>query len=336
MPWDGAELHVAIRRSDGTIYGEYVVAGRPNKESISQPRWAPDGSLLFVWDTSGYWQLYQHDVLAKSTTQVALSGLDKSEFATAEVFLGRLASQTVVATFVHNAEAGIAVIDLPSNTYDALDLPYVSVNFNGIHRISNTQFALIASTGTSPMSLSIHGIDTINHAGSTVYGWAYRNLLKGKWGVIDTADIASCVTFLIREGLVDPKKSKAEYPNIWTGGISLYGVSCLAALETATHKFESRFVEGLLLGPEDPDCDAQTKESVYRSRSPLYHAPQITAPLLLLQGNEDRVVPPSQALEMADAMKIAGGDTKVALLEGEGHGFIKSESLVLEKEEELH
>lgn len=86
MPWD---LHVANRRSDGTIYGEYVVAGRPNKESVSQPWWAPDGSLLFVWVTSGYWQLYQHDVLAKSTTQVVLSGLDKSEFAAAEVFLGR-------------------------------------------------------------------------------------------------------------------------------------------------------------------------------------------------------------------------------------------------------
>ena len=58
MPWDGTELWVADVNDDGSLRNPKLVAGGPN-ESIFQPEWSPDGSLYFVSDRSGWWNLYR-------------------------------------------------------------------------------------------------------------------------------------------------------------------------------------------------------------------------------------------------------------------------------------
>ncbi|TMK88333.1 MAG: S9 family peptidase, partial [Actinobacteria bacterium] len=56
MPWDGTELWVAEFGDDG-LAGAQRIAGGP-EESISQPRWSPDGVLHWVSDRTGWWNLY--------------------------------------------------------------------------------------------------------------------------------------------------------------------------------------------------------------------------------------------------------------------------------------
>ena len=101
---------------------------------------------------------------------------------------------------------------------------------------------------------------------------------------------------------------------------SLYGVTDLTALATDTHKFESRYLDSLI-GPYPEE------KALYESRSPSNHADSITAPVLFLQGEEDKVVPPSQAELMIDKLKINNTPVAYLLFEGEAHGFRKSETI---------
>ncbi|MBI3961339.1 MAG: PD40 domain-containing protein, partial [Deinococcus sp.] len=57
MPWDGAELWVADLAADGSISHPRCVTGG-TQESIFQPAWSPDGTLHFVSDRTGWWNLY--------------------------------------------------------------------------------------------------------------------------------------------------------------------------------------------------------------------------------------------------------------------------------------
>src|SRR5262249_10951750 len=57
LPWDGTELWVGEFADDGSIKSKRKIAGGP-KESIFQPQWAPDGSLVYVSDRTNWWNLY--------------------------------------------------------------------------------------------------------------------------------------------------------------------------------------------------------------------------------------------------------------------------------------
>jgi dipeptidyl aminopeptidase/acylaminoacyl peptidase len=58
MPWDGTELWVAELKPDGTLGSREMIAGGKS-ESIFQPEWSPDGTLHFISDRSGWWNLYR-------------------------------------------------------------------------------------------------------------------------------------------------------------------------------------------------------------------------------------------------------------------------------------
>ncbi|MBO1360775.1 S9 family peptidase [Acetobacter sacchari] len=168
----------------------------------------------------------------------------------------------------------------------------------------------------------------VNYSGSTGFGRTYRKRLDLEWGVRDVADCVAAARHVAGSGVVDPERiairgssaggltvlAALAVSDVFAAGVSLYGVTDLRALAQETHKFEARYLDGLV-GPW-PEAEA-----VYRARSPLFMADRIRAPVLLLQGLEDRVVPPGQARAMVEALR--GGGTPCALYEfpGEGHGF---------------
>lgn len=174
----------------------------------------------------------------------------------------------------------------------------------------------------------------VNHVGSTGYGRAYREMLDGQWGVADIEDAASCVAFLSSERIIDPAKvgivgesaggyavmqALYIYPEIWAAGISIYGISSLSGFAETTHKFESHYIDSLVLGKGEKS--EEEIEAIYKGRSALYHAENIRAPLLLLQGDADTIVPASQATQMEGKMHELGKEIQVVMFEGEGHGF---------------
>lgn len=173
----------------------------------------------------------------------------------------------------------------------------------------------------------------VNYRGSTGFGRDYRHSLRGQWGIYDVQDCVHGAQHLVEQGLANENQlfimggsaggytvlSALAYTDAFHGGISLYGIGDLKLLLDDTHKFEARYTDSLV-GPWD--------EALYQARSPLYAAADIKVPVLFFQGTEDRVVPPNQAQTMVDALDAQEIPTACIMLEGEGHGFRRSESIV--------
>jgi len=249
--------------------------------------------------------------------------------------------------------APISEIEIPSPNYEVKVI---------IHRAHNPEYKV---EGPTPLLVLIHGgptgnnfaaadidylywttrgftIADVNHAGSTGYGAKYRHLLYGNWGILDYQDVLSTVKYLVDTGIADPKKvfisggsaggftvlNSLIHSNLFAAGADYYGVAELTALATDTHDFESRYLDSMI-GPYPEKAD------LYKERSPLTHAEKLNTPLIIFQGTEDPIVPPSQSEMFRDVCVKKGITHKYFAFEGESHGFVKADSLITSLEENL-
>jgi dipeptidyl aminopeptidase/acylaminoacyl peptidase len=183
----------------------------------------------------------------------------------------------------------------------------------------------------------------VNYGGSTGYGRAYRDRLKGQWGVVDVDDCVNGAKYLAAQGWVDGDRlcidggsaggyttlAALAFRDVFKAGASYYGVSDLTALATDTHKFESRYLDGLI-GPYPAEAE------LYRRRSPINAVDQFSCPVIFFQGDEDKIVPPNQAEMMVEALKAKGLPVAYVLYEGEQHGFRKAENIKRTLDGELY
>jgi len=187
------------------------------------------------------------------------------------------------------------------------------------------------------------GVCDVNYGGSTGYGREYRNRLCHAWGIVDVADATNAALFLARQGKADRHKLMIRggsaggyttlaclaFNNAFRCGASLYGIADLALLVQDTHKFESRYLDRLV-GPYPQD------EVRYRERSPIHHLERFKEPVILLQGLEDKIVPPNQAELIVESLKNRGVPVAYVAFPGEQHGFRKAENIVRAYEAELY
>ncbi len=178
------------------------------------------------------------------------------------------------------------------------------------------------------------GVLDVNYGGSTGFGREYRDRLKGRWGIVDVDDCVNGARYLVAQGEVDGSRLAIDggsaggyttlaalaFRDVFAAGASHYGVSDLAALARDTHKFESRYLDSLV-GPYPERND------LYLERSPIHHTDGLSCPLILFQGLEDRIVPPSQAELMFEAVRAKGLPCAYIPFEGEQHGFRRSENI---------
>jgi dipeptidyl aminopeptidase/acylaminoacyl peptidase len=186
------------------------------------------------------------------------------------------------------------------------------------------------------------GYVDVNYGGSTGYGRPYRERLYGRWGIVDVVDCLNAARFLVERGDADPERLVVTGGSAggWTTlcaltfhddfacGASYYGVSDLEPFTAITHKFEFKYIDQLV-GPW-PEASATWSE-----RSPVRHAELIARPVLLLQGLEDEVVPPSQSEIVVEALEAKGVPWAYLAFEGEQHGFRKAGSIERALEAEL-
>ena len=168
----------------------------------------------------------------------------------------------------------------------------------------------------------------VNYRGSTGYGRQYRHRLSGRWGVSDVEDVCAAARHLVREGRVNPdqliiKGSSAggytvlaalAFSDVFHAGCSLYGIGNLETLAQDTHKFESRYLDGLV-GPYPQ------QQSIYHKRSPLLHPHGLNCPVIFFQGLKDKVVPPNQAEAMVAELEKKSVPVAYITFAEEGHGF---------------
>lgn len=174
----------------------------------------------------------------------------------------------------------------------------------------------------------------VDYGGSTGYGREYRRRLRKSWGIVDIDDVCAGAQYLVKEGLADGDRlcidggsaggyttlGALAFRDVFKAGCSLYGIGDLTALAGDTHKFESRYLDGLV-GPYPQD------EAIYKERSPIESVDTLSCPILILQGEEDKIVPPNQARMMHEALLKKNIPTCLKIYEGEQHGFRKAENI---------
>ena len=176
----------------------------------------------------------------------------------------------------------------------------------------------------------------VDHRGSTGYGRAFQTALHGRWGEVDVGDVAGGLRAAGERGWGDRRRLVvmggsaggftvlnvlARHPQLCAAGVDLYGVADLFSLAETTHRYEAHYLDSLV-GP------LPGAAGLYRERSPVHHADAITAPLLILQGSDDDVVPPAQSQAIADRVRARGGEVEIHLYEGERHGWGRPETVV--------
>jgi len=324
---------------------------------------AADGSLVVTWFEDGFGRLgrttadgrlepldvegtaFDH-VRAEGATVVALTHRADRPRAVLRVDLGSGAVEVVAEESQVSLPQGLvsrpeAVSWTNGAGEQVHGILYPPANA-GVAAPAGTLPPLLVRTHGGPTSMTApaFGLDTVfwtsrgiavldvNYGGSTGYGRAYRERLRGSWGLVDVDDCASGALAMAEQGRVDGTKlgirggsaggftTLAALTNteVFAAGASHFGVSDLEALARDTHKFESRYLDSLVAPyPEGRDT--------YVERSPIHHVDSLSAPMILFQGLEDRVVPPSQAREMASAIRAKGLPVALLEFEGEGHGF---------------
>jgi dipeptidyl aminopeptidase/acylaminoacyl peptidase len=174
----------------------------------------------------------------------------------------------------------------------------------------------------------------VNYGGSTGHGRDYRRRLDGRWGIVDVDDCVNGARYLVGRGLADGRRLAIRggsaggyttlcaltFRDVFRAGASHFGVSDLEALAKETHKFESRYLDRLI-GPY-PE-----RQDLYRERSPIHFADQLSCPVILFQGLEDKVVLPNQAELMVEALRRKGLPVAYVPFAGEQHGFRRAENI---------
>ncbi|MFN2455873.1 MAG: prolyl oligopeptidase family serine peptidase [Pyrinomonadaceae bacterium] len=174
----------------------------------------------------------------------------------------------------------------------------------------------------------------VNYGGSSNYGRAYRQRLNKQWGVVDVDDCVNGARYLIERGLADANRCAIDggsaggyttlcaltFRDLFKAGASHFGLSDLEVFVGDTHKFESRYLEGLVgKYPEERE--------LYRARSPINFTDKLSCPVIFFQGLEDKVVPPNQAELMVDALRAKKMPVAYVAYEGEQHGFRRAENI---------
>ncbi len=190
------------------------------------------------------------------------------------------------------------------------------------------------------------GVIDVNYGGSTGYGRTYRERLRMQWGVVNVEDVASAAQAVAANGDADPARlairggsaggwtalaavtTLAARQRVFSAAASYYGVTDLRELAAHSHDFESHYLDGLI-GP------LPGFQYVYAERSPAGHVTDATAPVLLLQGVDDPIVPPGQARGIAAGLTAHGIRHALLMFKGESHGFRRADTIAAALEAEL-
>ncbi len=205
---------------------------------------------------------------------------------------------------------------------------------SGAHPFLQLEFQYFTSRG--------FGILDVNYRGSSGYGRSYREALKEQWGLYDTLDCLAAARDLVNRGEADPKRlimrggsaggwttlCALTFHDLFNAGAVYYAVADAEKLAKTSHKFESGYLQ-YLIGPYPAE------RQLYLDRSPIHHTQGLSSPLIVFQGMQDKIVPPSQSEALIEALREKNLPYAYLTFPGEGHGFRQAESIKRSLEAEL-
>jgi dipeptidyl aminopeptidase/acylaminoacyl peptidase len=325
--------------------------------------WSPDGArLAFNRNEDGFGRLCIVTVATGEVTEMAKAhhgGLDWKGDTIVAVRTGGRTPHQVVAynvttnerrTLAHGPVMGFEAANLPEPTL----VTHPADDGTALHARLYTPTVQLPQR---PMICWIHGGPTDqwpvvfnpriawwldrgwsilvpDHRGSTGHGRAYAQSMAGRWGELDTADIAAAIRYATAQGWSDRiaimggsaggftvLNTLADHVGLCLAGVALYPVTDLASLADGTHRYEAHYTDSLV-GPLPAAIEK------YRANSPLTKAVQVTTPTLILHGSDDNVVPLDQSRQFVARCPAA----QLHIYDGEGHGWRKAETTLDEME----
>ncbi len=175
--------------------------------------------------------------------------------------------------------------------------------------------------------------------GSDGFGWKHRIAGRGKWGQEMQTDLTDGVNYLVEKGQVDPSRvcivgaSYGGYaalagatfsPDVYKCVIAINGVSDLE-LMLEDEKFDAGDNHWVVTYWEQVMGAGEISDEFLSQISPINHAKKVTAPVLIIAGREDKVVPYYQSKNMYNALRKADKDVEYTLIRNVGHHFRHAE-----------
>ncbi|MCB0363519.1 MAG: S9 family peptidase, partial [Bdellovibrionales bacterium] len=182
-----------------------------------------------------------------------------------------------------------------------------------------------------------YGILQMNFRGSTGYGKEFWKASFKQWGRNMQNDITDGVQWLISNELADPKRicifggsyggyavlaGLAFTPDLYACGVDYVGVSNLFTFLNSIPPYWKPYLEMMYEMIGHPEGD---KELLLAS-SPVFHAEEIKAPLLVAQGAKDPRVNIDESNQIVQALRTKGQEVEYLIKENEGHGFYNEEN----------
>ncbi len=180
------------------------------------------------------------------------------------------------------------------------------------------------------------GVLAPNVRGSAGFGKRFVNLDNGELRYDAIEDIASCVSYLVDNGIADPDRigitggsyggymtmaGLAWYPELFAAGANLFGI---VNFETFFRNTEPWMAAISTVEYGDPDSQAE----LLRDLSPIHKVDRVQAPTIVLHGANDTNVPVVEAEQVVESLERRGVPVKYVLFPDEGHGFRKTENRI--------
>lgn len=283
------------------------------------PRFSPDGRRLLFPHTSGsepldYWI---YDLSTNAPSRVTDLGGNLANLPETQVVHYPSSDGTVIS----------ALLWMPRNlkrdgTAPAVVLPHGGPTGQATDSFDRTAAAL-ASRG--------YVVIAPNFRGSTGYGRAFRDANRMDLGGGDLADVAGAAEFLVHTGYVDRKligitggsyggymamMAISKMPDYWAAAVEMFGIVNWRTMWEHGAPQNRRYQAGLIGEPEK-------NAKLYDRVSPLTFLHQARAPLLVLQGENDPLVPAIEARQVVEVLQRQGSIVDAHFYPDEGHGFGK-------------
>jgi dipeptidyl aminopeptidase/acylaminoacyl peptidase len=146
MPWDGTELWVGELNKDGSMGETVQVAGRTN-ESIFQPEWSPDGTLHFVSDRSGWWNIYRwlgHQVEPICPLDAEFG---QPQWVFASALYGFTSEGRIVCSYTAHGRDYLATLNAGTRELDEIELFFTAISHV---RVASNKVVFIGASVTEP------------------------------------------------------------------------------------------------------------------------------------------------------------------------------------------
>lgn len=269
-----------------------------------------------------YWVADLAGGKSKPVTQLALASINPASLPAAQIVHYKSEDGTVISALL------FMPFDLKRDGHvPGIVLPHGGPTGQTVDSFNRTVVALASRD---------YVVIAPNPRGSTGYGRAFMEANRKDLGGGDLTDEVYGAKFMIATGYVDAKKigitggsyggfmtlmAIGKAPSIWAAAVEQYGIiNWFSMYETESPIFQ-QYQIGLI---GDPVKD----KAVYDAASPLTYINQETAPLLVLQGENDIRVPKGQSMQVVEILKGMGRTVDAHYYPGEGHGFAKRENLI--------